>query len=482
MKKKIDLKLYPISVYIYFFLPFLLFSFFWMKSYIAIPVILILILCLFRMCKKPGIHAQIFWNKQDKKKILLIIGIICFWVGISGVGGFSYQTDDHLWRNAIFETLVYEDWPVVSEQNIDGILTRRGFSYYMGFWMPAASVAKVFGIQVGYFAQVVWAVIGIFLFYYGVCLLKKKIVVWPLIVFIFFSGMDIVGYYITGVDINALSPQEHIEWWTSFQYSSMTTQLFWVFNQCIPAWILTVLLLLENSNKYIAILLALSMTNCTLPFVGVLPLAIYLIFSRRYSQCNNKWNVWLKDTFTLENILGGAVVGIISLLFLMKTGSGSDISLIDFSNGGWMVYVVFLLVEIGGICFSIFSYHKNNPIFHIALIWLLICPMLNMYGGDNFCMRASIPALLMLYLCVVYALEEAFKLKNYMRLISIVIVLCIGAVTPCHEIVRSIAQTEYKHKAGENVRVESVGIDAVMQNDYESCNADRNYFYKYIAK
>ena len=81
-----------------------------------------------------------------------------------------------------------------------------------------------------------------------------------------------------------------------------------------------------------------------------------------------------------------------------------------------------------------------------------------------------------------YALDETFKLKNYMRLISIVIVLCIGAVTPCHEIVRSIAQTEYRHKAGENVRSESVGIDAVMQNDYESCNADENYFYKYISK
>ena len=154
--------------------------------------------------------------------------------------------------------------------------------------------------------------------------------------------MDILGYYITGVDINTLTPLDHIEWWTSFQYSSMTTQLFWVFNQCIPAWILTVLLFLENSNKYIAILLALSMINCTLPFVGVLPLAIYLIFSRRYNQRENKWNIWLKDTFTLENILGGAVVGIISFLFLMKTGSDNNISLIDFSNGGWMVYGFFL--------------------------------------------------------------------------------------------------------------------------------------------
>ena len=482
MKKKINLKFYPISIYIYLFLPFLLFTLFWMKLYVSIPVTLILTICLFRMCKKPGIRVQIPWLEQDKRKLLLIIGIICFWVGISGVGGFSYQSDDHLWRNAIFETLVYEDWPVVSTQNIDGILTTRGFSYYMGFWLPAALIAKVFGIQTGYFAQVVWAVIGISLFYYGVCLLKKKIVVWPLIVFIFFSGMDILGYYITGVDINTLTPLDHIEWWTSFQYSSMTTQLFWVFNQCIPAWILTVLLFLENSNKYIAILLALSMINCTLPFVGVLPLAIYLIFSRRYNQRENKWNIWLKDTFTLENILGGAVVGIISFLFLMKTGSDNNISLIDFSNGGWMVYVVFLLVEIGGICFSIYFCHKKNPFFYIALICLVICPLLNMYGEGNFCMRASIPSLVILYLCVVYALDETFKLKNYMRLISIVIVLCIGAVTPCHEIVRSIAQTEYRHKAGENVRSESVGIDAVMQNDYETCNADENYFYKYISK
>ena len=38
-------------------------------------------------------------------------------------------------------------------------------------------------------------------------------------------------------------PAEHIEWWSNaFQYSSMTTQLFWVPNHCLPAWIATALL------------------------------------------------------------------------------------------------------------------------------------------------------------------------------------------------------------------------------------------------
>ena len=59
--------------------------------------------------------------------------------------------------------------------------------------------------------------------------------------------MDIVGLLLTGnpsVIETRLCEKIHIEWWARFyQFSSFTTQLFWVFNQAVPAWIATLLVL-----------------------------------------------------------------------------------------------------------------------------------------------------------------------------------------------------------------------------------------------
>lgn len=483
MNKKVFSNIFPIMAYIYLLTPFLIFAAGWMKFYIAVPVILIVLFTLFKMCRKPEIVSKLQWNISDIKKLAIVVGIVFFWVGISGVGGFSYQSDDHTWRNAIFETLVYEKWPVVTVEDIGGIPTERGFSYYMGFWLPAAMIGKLFGIGAGYFAQVIWAVMGIVLFYCGLCILRQKISVWPLFIFIFFSGMDILGYYVTGIDLGTIAQSDHLEWWTKFQFSSITTQLFWVFNQCIPAWLVTMLLLLQKSNRYVAVLLAAAMLNCTLPFVGLIPFVVYWIFSRKYDNNTAKWKTFMKDTFTIENILGGGTIGVLSFLFLMKPGSGSNITLLDFSNGGWLVYTVFLALEIGGLCIAIYRYHTKNAMFFISIVWLAICPLLNIYGEVNFCMRASIPALLILFLCTLRALEESFRLKQYLQLAVISVIIGIGTVTPLHEMVRSISQTEYKYLSGEGqVRVESEGTDAVMQNNYESCDVENNYFFKYIAK
>lgn len=106
-----------------------------------------------------------------------------------------------------------------------------------------------------------------------------------------FSGMDILGYYVTGIDMSTVAQSDHLEWWTKFQFSSITTQLFWVFNQCIPAWLVTILLFLQKSNKYMAVLLAAAMLNCTLPFVGLIPFAAYWVFSENMRLAQKMENV-----------------------------------------------------------------------------------------------------------------------------------------------------------------------------------------------
>ena len=104
-------------------------------------------------------------------------------------------------------------------------MTTKGLIYYIGFWMPAAAVGKLFGLTTGYCFQAVWAVIGIFLVYMLISSILKEIKIWPLLVMIFFSGMDILGYFLVNGGFENLHPADHLEWWCNFQFSSMTTAI-----------------------------------------------------------------------------------------------------------------------------------------------------------------------------------------------------------------------------------------------------------------
>lgn len=506
MKKLKKPDVYFLIAYAYILIPFFIFCIGWMKWYFAIPAVLCILFVFCKMVQNPPQRWEFSWTSIEKEKFVFVAVIILVWVFISGIGGFAFQNEDHIWRNGMFEALVYEKWPVIKEVSIDGTVTARGYSYYMGFWMVPAVIGKIFGIGIGQYFQIIWAFLGTILFYYGICLAFKKIQLWPLIVFVFFSGMDIAGYYLSGTEMSSITSTMHLEWWTKFQFSSFTTQLFWVFNQAIPAWLITILLLLQKNNRCMIVILASAMLNCSMPFVGMIPLCIYLMYNRKYTSLdeirlpqghalgcdigNNEigyerkwWILWGKDTFTVENILGGGIVGILSFLYLMKHGNDSKFGFIDLNNGGWLVILTFLTIEIGGICFIIYRYQRRNPLFYILLLWLCLCPLLKIYGEANFCMRASIPALTILFIYVVQAITDSYSQKKYLHLAVILIILGIGAVTPMHEFIRTISETGRIYATeSEHVRVDAVGIEDVMSNDYESTDINYNLFFKWFAK
>ena len=99
-----------------------------------------------------------------------------------------------------------------------------------------------------------WTALGVWIFYSLVCSYLKKFKAWPLVLFFAFSGLDIISWFLRG---NGLADSMHIEWSIpNFQYSSFLTQLFWVFNQAIPAWIITILILLQKNNRNIVFLIS----------------------------------------------------------------------------------------------------------------------------------------------------------------------------------------------------------------------------------
>ena len=208
--------------YFYIILPILIFFIGWCNSLTAVTgVICILISSFFLYKNTPKI-----WFPSTKKEIILlgsIFVISLIWVYSSGIGALVFQNFDHNCRNPIFELMVNQNWPVESSNRL-AILT-----YYIGFWLPPAVVGKIFhSTQIGYYAQVLWASIGVFLFFYYVLATLKKKTLWPVILFIFFSGLDIIGeFLIHGGSRTFFNPVSHLEWWyPGMQFSSFTTQLY----------------------------------------------------------------------------------------------------------------------------------------------------------------------------------------------------------------------------------------------------------------
>lgn len=482
---------------IYLIIPFLIFSVTWLKPiYAALCCAVIGV-----FCYKALFNSTSFGDKNisgfELKTLIIAFAFITLWVSMSGIGCMVFQNEDHIWRNGMYEVLVNENWPITMKIQTDGVCVEKGFSYYSGFWLPSACIGKIFGINIGYKFQMVWAAIGIYLFYIILCKLLNEISLWPLVLFVFFSGMDVVGYYVTGGDLKLLLPTEHIEWWSIlFQYSSFTTQLFWVFNQAVPAWLATVLILAQENNRKTILIWTLTLLNCTMPFVGLLPFVIYKIIPSLSKTDDDRqasyftiagqkfyFSQWKNDIFTFGNVVLGGIVGIVSLLYLSKGGGMFHIGFINLRGGGWLVYLVFIMVEFGAVWLSVLWAHQNNPLFYITFIWLALCPLLEMYGDKNFCMRASIPALVILFIYVIQALRMAVSLKKVRNFVIIMLFIAIGSVTALHEFNRTIVTTFRVYTNGSDSFIqEAASFRDIMGNEYETADISKNLFFKYLCR
>lgn len=458
--------------YVYITLPILIFCIGWLKWYWAAVCVVPITISLFKLIKSGCINCELQISKQGLIKLFLAFMFIAFWVFISGIGGMSYQTSDHEARTAIFRALVEYDWPVRANTS------NRSLIYYIGYWLPAAVVGKIFGYQIGYWFQAVWAVIGIFFVYYMLCIWRKKILLWPLFVLFFFSGLDYVGALLLNRGWTSLLDPVHLEWWAiDFQYSSITTQLFWVFNQGVPAWVVTLLILLQEKKSNVLFIVSTLMLSSTFPFVGLLPFVVYVILknvSFRQKQWKNEIINLSKNVLSFQNIVGVVVIGIVCLIYLVANVSAGNISG-DTMTGGTeefydfsatlLKYILFCAVEFGVYALLIARKHRNG-FFYISLGTLFICPLIKVGGAHDFCMRASIPALFVLMLLVMDSLEEYYNNKQRKNLLTLSVLLGIGAITPSNEIHRSFINTISSAEKKESSQYAEYSIeDQVLEYD-----------------
>ncbi len=546
MKKKIV----PFLIYLYLSLPFLIFS----LGFVSFPAsnafsLAIIFSIVFAASNSEGL-ASLKAERTDAVKITAGLFIICAVVLLSGIGNILWQNNDHATRNTIFDILVNYSWPpkeTVSENEV-------GLIYYIGFWLPSALLGKLTTLEAGYIFSVIWAIMGMALIWYLLCLIHKKVVLYPLVFFLCFSGLDVVGRLLAPLVSDSLSTLQvgkwafkegskltyHLEWWAkNFQYSSHITQLFWVFNQSLPVWIATLMLLLEKNNKNLVFIMGVTLLSSPLPFVGLIPIFLWCaftnhnepIFERTFTK---NFKESFLSLFTFQNVLGGGYSGIITFFYLKgNIASGNTSSQATSSQApafnflgmviilgiwaflyfvflggnnfkkihllyllpavpvGYMFaklngvkptyYILFLILEVGVYALIALKKFKKSSLYFIVVVSLLLIPFFVVGKSIDFCMRASVPALLVLCLLVTDAVKDFYKTKQSLAFALSIAVLFVGSITPFTEIARTVEATVHEIKTKGKVENDSKEVSTVFKGKNFTGQTKDNFFFEYLS-
>ena len=500
-------------------LPLFMFLVFFVRLYISIPISLVLILILIISGKRKHIKTRIMEEPDGVRFniwLLILIGVIVLiWCYLGGQGGFFYQTKDWFARNAVFRDLIRYAWPPYYDVT-DSILC-----YYVGHWLPSAAIGRCIFLLFGNL-DLAWAIGNILLglwtalgCYISILLLivylkpqKTRFIIMAVLLMIFFSGLDIVGWIKDGKTLTDILATQHLEWWQWYpqlQFSSNTTCLYWVFNQSTAAWVGTLCFLNEKGTGNYGVIITCCMVSSILPSIGMAFIMILMILFRFFSFLREKKaGTFLKELFSVQNILfivlavpvlyfyysmnttlnnntaleiirvmpykkiavfcAGALVLIILFIILSiiqrKKGKnrkfgwiiGLAAVVLSFALSGFLGsnlelrYFWFLVLEAGLYYAILFPNYYKEPIYYISACTLIIIPAIQVGTNSDFCMRASIPGLIILMaLCGKKLVQDLGGMqtenKNAIKKVTsyvLIVVLVIGMVTPVVEIWRGI--------------------------------------------
>ncbi len=480
-------------------IPYFLFLFSWLK----LPYLIVTVPAFLFLAYKLYEYSKTFTEDYSicTFGLLTIILVALLWCWTAGIGYAFYQSGDQQHRNAVFHDLINYNWPVIFEQYDYGLV------YYMGIWILPAIIGKVFAFitgsvdiawAAGNAALLLWCALGVtitaLLLVTKFRITKYMYLIVILLILVLFSGLDIVGWIGEEIYTKSFLPRlQHIEPWTGlFQFRSNTTQLFWVYNQAIPCWIATLLILKISDIRYLGFIFFSMFFYAPFCAIGLTPFIAYKIYN--YYLEDKSLKRCFRAIFSNTNIVSGIIIGLITFLFYKTNHSVQsgfdflfnriDISIFTFSA----TWAVFFLLECVVFVVIVWQEQKKNPLLYITILTLAITSIIVIGEGGEVSFRASVsmPAL---FVIMCFVMDTVIKcLNNYNKkkvlLYCSIVVLCIGAMTPFTEYFRAFDNIKYYKKI--NVVADDIKTnnraDLYYTHNFIATNISKNWFYQYVLR
>lgn len=515
---RLDFKKIRFAACVYIALPLLVFFSGFLRWYYALLGIAALLFVFYRTVRSDNVEPDRSYTVTlTRKRIALIFLFTLIWTYLGGLNGFFYQSSDWNCRNAIFHDLIEFDWPVIYESSGAALV------YYIGHWLPPALIGKaVLAISgsmdlawlLGKLAFWVWSSVGltvvILLILHYTRAESKKSCAAAVFLFVCFSGMDVVGALLKRNLLALLSPEVlHLEWWSTYQFSSITTCVYWVFNQTIIPWIITLCFLMEgDAGNYVFYGVACLICG-PFPCVGLAILMIVKAVWRGVTQIRAHQGLrWLGRIFSVENIISLICMFPFVAAFLLannaigmidSTGASEGIALVQspfFSRDYWTKELIaFLMLDVGFYMAFLFLAHRKDPIFYAMAFTFVIAPYFHVGAGTDFCMRTSVPAILVLMLYVNDFLQRNLSRQelrssiqartcSLRQLCAAMLLLCflLGMATPAVEVFRGMYHVaEHRTVLLEDMSIGSFDNGTVYLN-FNAEDPGSTFFFRHFTK
>lgn len=414
--------------WVYVMLPLLLFLFFWLRPVYGVPLAGFLIYSVWHDLKAGGERVPgVFPTKGTEFPrvtmsggwALVLVAIIVAVCVLAGQGGFVPQADDWNWRNAVFRDLINHSWPVRYRGGEQALV------FYVGHWLPAAMVGKcvravsgneILCWRIANLALMSWTVVGVTLAYalmLVVFRLRGNVFQLSLLcLFLGFGGLDIVGWNIVNLH-NWLRTGilgdfwiRHYQWAGVYQFTPAVSCLYWVFHQTVVPWVIVLLLVADGRVPLIGCLTACCLICAPFPACGVMIIVtVVLGWMAVCAVRAGRMQHYLISLFSQSNVISVLLVGPVVACYLFANPQSGSVSIhlaCNLSFGALGRYLFFVGISVGAYWVLTFCWARRNIWWWATLMCLMVTPLIKIGGGVDFCMRASIPAMLLLSCFVAY--------------------------------------------------------------------------------
>ncbi len=403
MSKILSIRSIVTQAYIWLALPLLVFFAAWLRWYVALPSLALLLFTFGYMLRRRKdssfFTSSHFADVKINRKLIIIATLLLIYTIYCGVGGFFWQaTSDHHFRSAVFFDLVKHPWPVTYPPLADG--EPRMLCYYIGYWLPAAVMGKLFSgyVMPGNFFLVLYTAWGLFI---AISLIisftggRPRYLI--LLIFLFFGGWDLFTSLIYATDqqrvslntflISGINYDSTIYHGTA-NLSILTAQ---VFNQGIPALIGCLLVRFHwQKPQFLLLPFSLLFFIAPLPCVG---LAVILI----PHMLGN-----LKESSSWQNFASMGLCIVPALYFMQNRNAGTILWHISDGLGPAVLEsgIVWLCLGLGIFLPFIWPQVKRNVPFWTLVAFAFFAPFLQMGQAQDFGLRAATPLSIYLLLLV----------------------------------------------------------------------------------
>jgi len=400
------------------------------------------------------------------------LGIL--WGLFSGAGGFSAMNPDWDKHLAVLRDLVEGEWPIVYARDGGAV----PLIYYFGYYLPAALVGKFFGWWGASFAMLVWTCAGVVIAMFWFVLFAERKPLLAGFYFIFANGLDFFGQrLLSGIPLQ--NGTEHLDWWSGWLFLNFPghySQLNWAPQHSLAAWSIAGLIAVQLPHRkdvgHLGFLAALAALWSPFTAIGLVPLIAAATLYHRGRGVLHPVNLSIVPYLLVILLYFSATT--------VNTPHGWHWTMFNVRDD-WMRFFIFHLFEWG--VFFLFARdlrRSEDP----GLRWLFWAAGATLFATtfyrlgifNDWCMRTSIPALLLIWA----GTARSMLRPPYTTETRILVLLALmGSFGALHESARSWFPLRWQPSPIDE-RVHVPHLEPAIATQY--LGRDTAFFFKHLAK